>query len=792
MDDEQVDPSGAITAISNKMDVLLRVSETGIAACRSHTAELAATAVAACCGLCAFTSPRRAEVLDAVRDICCGKSDRLRKSLCRLAVLRRAEQMLPCACATLMLTIAEAHLVPLEQPGQPAAGAQPLLLADCIVLGGNGPQLRILPNSTCCAVFLMLPAAAAYTVALENSRPHALAKKCLLAAVLKMTATCTADQLAGDQAENAMDLAGKALERVLGPSLQLTLHFEQRLQQQQQQQQQHYAGVAAALSNCLAVYDCPLFFALWIDGATLSPGKRSTIGCGISIMQQVQQVMQLHSRNLQQVAEAPFRAGSPWPTICTASGRMALMICLVLNEAVPMRAATQKILVDWIETRQLPIFQHYLTAFRQLCNRNSELSTAQRMSAADGLLAVGACVLAFLPVLEQQVHGVVVGSDLLARSHSFSNQSLLALAMVLQELLQFLAAEDNSQILSVPLPMAFLAQRNGLVAHKLSSGPVSTWRTALALIAQQCSFHTTSAMQKLFMGRISSPMPTQPDMLALLAATAAWPLGAALADVPEAPALWPFMEQCWIAADAILLSLSGVTAAQGPYGRTPWRAAPGALAGCAVALLAFAQCADMIDAKPDHTSVKFSSPMQIAQKAAAWLRANPTAVMTPALPPNDIPEAAALVRLLAWLAEPTTRVALASGVLAEALPALEQRVRSRPPTRQLLAEAGGRWEWAPVAAALHRRLPRRMAARFLPEVDRLTAALAAERDSSLSIDAVAAAAAADAAMASLLLVGHFCSSKQIFLYDTSPDVSETVPEHDELGASVLLPRLARQ
>ncbi len=142
--------------------------------------------------------------------------------------------------------------------------------------------------------------------------------------------------------------------------------------------------------------------------------------------------------------------------------------------------------------------------------------------------------------------------------------------------------------------------------------------------------------------------------------------------------------------------------------------------------------------------------MHVAQKAAAWLRSNPTAATRRGPSPNDVAAAPALVRLLAWLAEATTPVATASGVLAESLPALEHRVRSDPPMRRLLAEAGGRWEWAPVAAALHRRLPRRMAARFLPDVDRVTAAVAGS--SLLSRDAAAAVAAADAAMASMLVV----------------------------------------
>ncbi len=69
-------------------------------------------------------------------------------------------------------------------------------------------------------------------------------------------------------------------------------------------------------------------------------------------------------------------------------------------------------------------------------------------------------------------------------------------------------------------------------------------------------------------------------------------------------------------------------------------------------------------------------------------------------------------------------IATASAVLAEALPALEALARTDPAARQQLVEVGGRWEWAPVAAALRRRLPRRMALRFLPEVDSVTATMA--------------------------------------------------------------------
>ncbi len=115
--------------------------------------------------------------------------------------------------------------------------------------------------------------------------------------------------------------------------------------------------------------------------------------------------------------------------------------------------------------------------------------------------------------------------------------------------------------------------------------------------------------------------------------------------------------------------------------------------------------------------------------------------------------AQSLVRLHFWLSEPTTAVATAWGVLKEALPALRLMATDKG-MRKILAAAGGPHEWDPVAAALRRRLPRRMAARFLPEVDGVSAAVAKRAGNvaaSVDVDA-AAVAAAEAAMTELLLV----------------------------------------
>lgn len=72
----------------------------------------------------------------------------------------------------------------------------------------------------------------------------------------------------------------------------------------------------------------------------------------------------------------------------------------------------------------------------------------------------------------------------------------------------------------------------------------------------------------------------------------------------------------------------------------------------------------------------------------------------------------------------------------------------------MLAVAGGAHEWEPVPSALRRRMPRRMAARFLPEVDRVTATVVGRTGNAtgdVNVDA-AAVAAAEAAMAELLQV----------------------------------------
>ena len=68
-----------------------------------------------------------------------------------------------------------------------------------------------------------------------------------------------------------------------------------------------------------------------------------------------------------------------------------------------------------------------------------------------------------------------------------------------------------------------------------------------------------------------------------------------------------------------------------------------------------------------------------------------------------------------WLSEPIMAVATASGVLAGALPAL-RLMSADEEMRQVLAAADGPHEWEPLAAALRRRVPRRVATRLLPKM----------------------------------------------------------------------------
>ena len=179
-----------------------------------------------------------------------------------------------------------------------------------------------------------------------------------------------------------------------------------------------------------------------------------------------------------------------------------------------------------------------------------------------------------------------------------------------------------------------------------------------------------------------------------------------------------------------------------------------ALAHAAAALLAFAELDSRVGGKRPPAFERLRGSMQLAATDAACLRTlvsqvTRTSSRKPSLATTAVMSAAELRQALAWLAEPTTPIATASAVLVEALPALESLAAACQNIRRQLASAGS-CDWAPVARALHQRLPRRMAARFLPDVDRVSAAILGSASGVASSRRAAAAVGnAQAAVAAL-------------------------------------------
>ena len=182
---------------------------------------------------------------------------------------------------------------------------------------------------------------------------------------------------------------------------------------------------------------------------------------------------------------------------------------------------------------------------------------------------------------------------------------------------------------------------------------------------------------------------------------------------------------------------------------TKKRAAVPAAVAASVALLSFGEVAGRRGSRPSDVESTVPGSMQLVACAARHLHslarllqsgeAASAAVACAALSSQG---AAAMLRnTMAWLAEAATPVATASAVLAEGLPALAAIAGADEATWLALAEAGGQHEWAPVAAALQLRLPRRMAARFVPDVERVTAAVADRGTAAQARDALVVMAA---------------------------------------------------
>ena len=508
----------------------------GTSASTPHVLEVAAAALAAFCSLCAFTSPHHREVLASVKHLCTLEGA-MAWALGKSGVLQRAEQMLPGAPATFMLTSVEAHLVPCgPESGRRSAASHVLPMEERALMSDQGPQLGYLPESLWPVLMRLMPLGATYTVALSYSRPRAIVKKCLLATLLRKTA--------------ANHQAHLAVPSVLKPAAELALQLEQQLIQQQHQQHQqqlqkqeqhHCPDLASALGNCLVFFKLGVSFDL----------------CGPIIMalvsradHPVQQLLQLHSRSVQRVARAPLDAARPWSLVCSVGGELAIEAFFLLREVDPARFEADNADVGRCSDALASIHQ-YLHKVGQLHGHDS-LPPAQRVALAHSLLAISTSALSFAPLPEQLAQAP---PDVLCKQLTFSNASMLALAMVQRELLHFLAAEGNACMLSTLLSPAFLAQHNW-DASLFSADAMLTWRALLTARVAHCSHRLDETVRiTLLEGSIGSSVPAQLDLLALLAALAAWPLGAAQANAAEVAALQPFTRACWLAAQRLVDTL---------------------------------------------------------------------------------------------------------------------------------------------------------------------------------------------------------------------------------------------
>lgn len=249
-------------------------------------------------------------------------------------------------------------------------------------------------------------------------------------------------------------------------------------------------------------------------------------------------------------------------------------------------------------------------------------------------------------------------------------------------------------------------------------------------------------------------------LLVALSAAAIWPLRLQALELNNVEMLQEAVLTTYDAAVFLRKVLAHATEALQHCPSLVWQATGlvTTLAGVAASALAFGEYDSHTDQRPADVGGKLPGCMQFAAEAANYMH-----LLAQCLPEtshtNRVVETArsalntqravpALIQLLHWLAKPTTPIATASGVLKEALPAVRLMAVNDEDLRHLLAAPEGPREWAPVAKALRQRLPRRMAARFLPEVDRVSAAVAGRGACATKDDP--AVVAAEAAMAALL------------------------------------------
>lgn len=228
-----------------------------------------------------------------------------------------------------------------------------------IFLGTRGPQLTLWKRVWTTASRL-LPEVAVQTAALPADAPHALTKKCLLAALLKAVSVYgpppqhhhvqhrQSAKEPGGKAE-AMTEAGQGtgheVPRAGGPTavsglweaaLQLSLQFEDLLLQHTLAHDQT-DEVAVAAANCLAFFVGESVLLRESEGTTAS---------------QWREVLQLHCRNVQHFAEAAqnMDQDSYWPLLaCAGSGLTSSSARQRLDESEEQRLQVRASIVGSLE-----------------------------------------------------------------------------------------------------------------------------------------------------------------------------------------------------------------------------------------------------------------------------------------------------------------------------------------------------------------------------------------------------------------------------------------------------------
>ena len=465
-----------------------------------------------------------------------------------------------------------------------------------------------------------------------------------------------------------------------------------------------------------------------------------------------------------QAAEGRARSSLPFlpaPPLCFMLAQLAGRI-MASFAAAPEAASAASLLLPSVNTfldatiGRVPVCAHELSRVRR-----SLLASVQLLLQGPSLLLSAAGVAAGGPVLVCEAASsalCAINTAVLLKGDGASDITSRPNAQLLQQCLALLADPTIS------------AQLKELWRYPLCSVQRAQPVTCATQIARAANAALGSAIHS--MRSITNPMHVrlQPPIMKLLADFQHLVLALSAAVAQPTFLKWSegglltkptprIYEASSLLADIAMLSAAALN--DNPSSVCQSAGLACAVASAAVSALAFWELDSSSGSRPPDVADKMASCMHYTAQAAKYMHllaqqlskasnANAEAARS-ALTTRGA--AQSLVRLLLWLSEPTTAVATASGVLAEALPAL-QLMAADEDMRQVLALPGGPHDWEPLAAALRRRLPRRMAARLLPEVDCVSAAVvghASDAPGSVAADD-AAIAAAEAAMSQLLQV----------------------------------------